>query len=49
MKKTWEYTKTDSLSIEEMNKLGNEGWENYSNVFDGCATVLEMLWKRPIE
>jgi hypothetical protein len=41
----WEYKLTNGLTEEEMNKLGDEGWELTAIIGEGRAIFL-MFFKR---
>ena len=46
----WEYKKTCSeASIESMDALGTNGWENYWNTVDPYGRIDTMFWKRLIK
>ena len=48
----WEYTTYrttigDTNLEKEMEKLGNQGWEQSGSVVDGGGTVNKLIFKRP--
>lgn len=48
----WEYLKTSSHDINEMNSLGGDGWELINIIVipqPGYGWITEVYWKRKVD